>query len=158
MTTKHGHRPKRGQTPTYSSWCAMIARCLNPNHTNYPRYGGRGVTVCERWRSFENFLADMGERPRGTTLDRIDPSGDYNPRNCRWAPYSTQSLNRRPQANSTTGVSGVTFRSDRGRYIARIGLGGRRINLGSFPTLEQATRARNSALRLAEAEALGAGS
>lgn len=72
----------------------MKNRCLNPNATDYPRYGGRGIRVCDRWLSFENFLADMGERPNGTTIDRIDGSKGYEPTNCRWATASEQQRNR----------------------------------------------------------------
>ena len=74
---------KGARSPTYVSWRSMIQRTTNPNNTRWADYGGRGVTVCERWRSFDNFLADMGERPAGQTLDRIDNDGNYEPANCR---------------------------------------------------------------------------
>jgi hypothetical protein len=73
----------------------MIQRCTNPRHTRYNLYGRRGIRVCDRWRRFENFLADMGERPEGTTLDRRDNDGDYKPGNCRWATQSQQVRNSR---------------------------------------------------------------
>jgi hypothetical protein len=79
----------------------MRQRCRNPRHENYPLYGGRGVRVCERWDSFDNFLADMGERLDGMTLDRIDPFGNYEPSNCRWATKSEQRVNIRK--NKTLG-------------------------------------------------------
>lgn len=93
--TRHGHNPKSGKrSKTYRSWDGMKQRCLNPKATGYDRYGGAGVTVAERWLTFGNFLADMGERPDGTTLDRIDPSKGYAPGNCRWASRSVQNKNR----------------------------------------------------------------
>jgi len=83
------------RTPTYRSWDAMIQRCTNPKATGYAEYGGAGITVCERWRKFEAFLADMGERPDGTSLDRHpDLNGNYEPGNCRWATPREQNLNR----------------------------------------------------------------
>lgn len=80
----------------------MIQRCLNPKHKSYSNYGGRGITVCERWKKFANFLADMGERPPDRTLDREDGSKDYCKENCTWADLSTQNTRRRkwPQAKS----------------------------------------------------------
>jgi hypothetical protein len=73
----------------------MLDRCTNPNHVYFRLYGGRGITVCDRWRSFENFLADMGLRPEGRSLDRVDPDGIYEPTNCRWATAVEQRRNRR---------------------------------------------------------------
>ena len=78
---------------TYNSWRSMRARCLNKNFMYYHKYGGAGITVCDRWKYFANFLEDMGERPDGTSIDRIDNKGNYEPNNCRWADRITQRRN-----------------------------------------------------------------
>src|SRR5688500_15251515 len=92
----HGHSPTTGRSPEYQSWTAMHARVRSLKGSRWRDYGSRGITVCERWVSFENFLADMGPRPAGTTLDRINNDGHNEPDNCRWATRSQQVANRRP--------------------------------------------------------------
>lgn len=90
-TKRHGME----STPTYRSWTSMKVRCSDKNHISFKNYGGRGITVCDSWLIFDNFLADMGVRPDGTTLDRKDTNGNYEPSNCRWASAVVQHRNTR---------------------------------------------------------------
>ena len=94
---RHGHARKGSVSVEYSTWNAMMARCFNPSLKFFERYGGRGITVCDRWMQFENFLADMGPRPSALhSIDRYpDKNGNYEPGNCRWATKKEQSRNTR---------------------------------------------------------------
>lgn len=113
--TKHGYH----QTPTYKSWCSMYNRTSNPRMPEYRYHGARGIKLCERWRKFENFLADMGERPPGKTLDRINNDGHYEPGNCRWATPSEQNLNRRPRHLWPSQIARAALRAACGEGVGR---------------------------------------
>lgn len=102
----HGHAAKNNASRTYACWANMWTRCTRPQSNRYQYYGGRGIRVCPRWGKFENFLADMGEKPPGLTLDRIDVNGDYKPSNCRWATTKEQALNRQTSAKNVKTTNG----------------------------------------------------
>ena len=108
-TERHG----MSRSPEYNSWAGMLKRCYNPNNPSYKNYGGRGIKVCDRWRhSFINFYSDMGGRPSGLTLDRVDNDGNYEFSNCRWATDKEQNNNQRKRGiskNNTSGVTGVSW-------------------------------------------------
>lgn len=106
---KHGARRTGCVSPEYSSWMAMRTRCNNPNSKDYPRYGGRGISICDRWGDFSLFLHDMGERPEGKTLERIDSMKAYEPGNVKWGDHFEQARNRR--SSLSWKIKGLDFDS-----------------------------------------------
>lgn len=141
-------------TPEHNIWSSMRARCHDARNPKYARWGGRGIRVCERWQSFEAFLADMGPRPGpGYSLDRIDNNGDYEPGNCRWATAKEQASNTR--RNRYVELSGE--RMTLSEFLRRYGLGDRsvRVKLALGMTAEQiVARVRRPRMTNAEAAAL----
>lgn len=139
--TKHGG----SLLPEYVIWNGMKARCYNENEPSFENYGGRGITVCDRWRdSFENFFSDMGERPSPKhSIDRIDVNWNYEPSNCRWATATEQARNRRTK--NISGKCGVRFNKRSKKWTAEIKVD-KRVLLGYFYSVEEAVSAR----RLAE--------
>ena len=132
-------------TPTYKSWLKMKERCYLSSYVEKEFYQEIGITVCKRWlESFENFYEDMGERPEGMTLDRIDFTQGYSPENCRWADLTMQAFNCKKYKTNKSGRTGVHLEKN-GLYSARIGYRGEDIFLGSEMSFETACKVRSDA-------------
>lgn len=123
-------------TPEYLAWANMKKRCNDPKSKGYINYGGRGIKVCDRWDKFTNFYEDLGNRPEGMSLERIDVNGNYEPSNCCWANKSTQAKNKR--ALHSSGVHHIHYRQDTKKWAVRRSTPGGRIWLGSYETLDEA--------------------
>ena len=138
----------RTKHPLYKAFYAMHDRCRNPNHKYYDYYGGRGIKVCERWSGldgFPNFLEDMGPRPEGMTLNRKNGSKEYNKQNCEWVSYSIQTYDTCKHKNNKSGRTGVSWRNERGVWVATIRSNGKTQNLYYGPSFEEACAAREEA-------------
>ena len=139
-SARHGHAPKRKPSLTYKSWLSMKNRCFKPDCNGYKNYGGRGITICDRWlRSFEDFLADMGERPpKNHSIERKDNDGHYEPSNCYWATAQEQARNKRKRPGCTSRFKGVSWCKSKKAWKAAIRLHGVVYFLGYFKTEEDA--------------------
>jgi|TARA_R110000823_G_scaffold210670_1_gene341106 hypothetical protein len=129
------------KTAEYNIWLLMRCRCYKKYSSSYKYYGAKGIGVCEDWNnSFLSFYKDMGRKPKGMSLDRVDPSGDYSPDNCRWSNNTTQSRNQATRKDNKLGVKGVCFKG--GKYVSYIHINRKQITLGRFDDLEQAIKSR----------------
>lgn len=142
VMTKHG----LFGTPIYRIRTYMIQRCYNPNHQSYKDYGGRGITVCDRWlESVENMLEDLGQPPEGLTLERIDVNGNYCPENCKWETSANQAYNKRLRPDNTSSRTGVYWSEKEQAWRAQIGVAGKVIALGRSSSFEKAVDLRREA-------------
>jgi len=146
LNKSHGQTIGRKTTKTFNSYRGMKARCYDPNNSHYIHYGGRGIQVLEPWySSFEEFFKDMGERPEGMSLERIDINGPYCKENCKWENSTNQAFNIKKKSNNTSGRSGVKRSKNGQKWIAMIGKNGKKHYLGTFDTYEEAVEVREKA-------------
>src|SRR5699024_4964135 len=130
----------------YKTWLSMRNRCNNENNGRYKHYGGRGIKLCDSWDDSEHFYYDMGQKTSpGHSIEWIQNNTGYNPDNCVWADATTQNINTRTIITNTSRVSGVYWRKDINKWVARISVDYKRIHLGAFNNLEDAKKARNEA-------------
>lgn len=134
--------------PAYNSWRAMRERCYNPNSTAYTNYGGKGVVVCDRWRGdegFQNFLEDMGERPEGMSINRINGAKIYSKETCEWATNSLQGFDKGIRSSNTSGKTGINWDDKIQRWRTSIRKEGQAYYLGVYRSFEEAAIVRNKA-------------
>lgn len=135
----------KSHTPEWTAWKDMKARCYRKNNSQYKNYGARGIRVCERWlNSAATFLKDMGPRPEGYSLDRIDCDADYSPENCRWASLKTQNRNK-SHRHSKTGRTGVCLNPNKEGYVVFIHANRKQHYIGAFDSFDEAVAAREAA-------------
>jgi hypothetical protein len=138
----------RKSNPLYDTYRQMLQRCGNPNHKYFSYYGGRGIKVCDRWKGpdgFNHFLADMGPKREGLTLDRHDNDGDYAPENCGWETRTTQQINQRLAENNTSGTKGVHWFKNANAWSVYIDYKGTRKHLGYYKDKADAIKVRMDA-------------
>lgn len=146
LVSVHVEKHGKSDHPLYSTWMNMRRRCSSATATRYERYGERGIRVCERWdKSFSAFLADVGERPVGQTLDRINNDGDYEPGNVRWVLNSAQQKNSGTRQDNTSGHKGVSWDNQRKKWRAYKGGRKTRVEIGAYESLAAAIAARHAA-------------
>ncbi len=142
--TSRTHGDSRRNPREYRVWRIIKSRCTNPNFPSYADYGARGIGMCQRWaESYSAFLADMGRCPEGSSIDRIEVDGNYEPGNCRWATASVQAKNKRTYRSNKTGFRGVCMRGT--RFHSQISSNSKKHSLGTFDTLDQAVATRLAA-------------
>ncbi len=143
-SSKRAKTHGNSKSPVYTAIINIIGRCENPKNPEYKNYGGRGITVCDRWRTNPGlFVEDMGERPSPNhSIDRIDVNGNYEPSNCRWATLSEQGHNKRVSERSSTGITGVSYDKKLKKYRSYINVEGKRRYSKRFDTINEAMQAR----------------